>query len=141
VAKYLVLVVVTAFVSAAAYFGWSRYQSAMNTHERVMEAFATSLAQDQDGSSKSYQRLSERLKQQYTPDQWRNKTALFHGSSAPQLESHETVADTFNVYPADSDPQRYVYKYRIKGKDYALSAVLYKQGNSWLIDEFQGDYK
>lgn len=139
VAKYIAMVVVVVALSVAAYFGLSLYRTNMNTPERVMERFANDLTRED--SDLTYERLSDVLKKQSTPGEWREQTAPFRGTAAPALVSHEDVSDTFNTYPDAADPKRFVYKYRINGKDYMLTAILYKQGNSWLIDEFHGDYR
>jgi hypothetical protein len=140
VAKNLALVVVVLALTVAAYFGLRWYSIATNTPERVMQAFMTDLV---DGKTdKTYERLSSGMQIAISSSQWQDQVGLFHKSSPePKLITQESVKDTFNTYPVDSDPQRFIYSFSIDGRDYLATVILYKHDGTWLVDEFQGEYK
>lgn len=138
VAKYIAMVVVVLVLTAAAYFGMAWYRTATNTPENVIASFTRDIT---DPEKPTYERLSSDLKKQYTESAWQQYTATFKGAAEPVQLSREQVEDTLNTYPDDSAPQRFVYKYRIQDRDYLASIIILKQGDMWLVDHIQGDYK
>ncbi|HEX9153780.1 MAG TPA: hypothetical protein VF809_03090 [Candidatus Saccharimonadales bacterium] len=139
-AKNLALVVVVLALTVTAYFGLRQYRITTNTPERVMQAFVTDLVDGKTG--KTYEHLSSDMRAAVSPAQWQGQVGLFRKSSPePKLITQESVRDTFNTYPVDSDPQRFVYSFSIDGRDYLATVILYKHNGTWLVDEFQGEYK
>lgn len=132
-------IVAVAVLAFGTYFGVHAYKSLRNTPERVAQTFIQDL--EVGNADRAYERLSADLKrdrEQY----WKDFIAQFkaHEGEAT-LSSQEYVDDTFNAYPTDSEPQRFVYKLRLQGKDYMLQIITYKVQNVWIIGDLRGSYK
>ncbi|MET1033559.1 MAG: hypothetical protein ABWX94_03595 [Candidatus Saccharimonadales bacterium] len=132
-------IVIVAVLAAGTYFSVHAYKTLRNTPERITQTFVQDL--EAGNTDRAYERLSADLKkgrEQY----WKDFIAQFkaHEGEAT-LASQEYVDDTFNTYPTDSEPQRFVYKLRMQGKDYVLQIVTYKIQNVWIIGELLGSYK
>lgn len=132
-------IVVVAVLALGTYFGVLAYKSLRNTPERVTQTFIHDL--EAGNTDRAYERLSTDLKkgrEQY----WKDFIAQFKAQEGEAtLSSQEYVDDTFNTYPTDSEPQRFIYKLRLQGKDYVLQIVTYKVQDVWIIGELLGSYK
>jgi len=125
--------------AVAVYFGVLMYRQLQNTPENTVQRFVQNLQAGEVDAA--YRRLGTELKngrEQY----WKDYLAQFktaEGEAA--LQSQEFVKDTFSTYPTDAEPQRFVYKFRLQGRDYHLSIVTYKLQNVWVIGGLNGGYK
>lgn len=131
--------VLLAILGAGTYFGVTLYKSLRNTPGRVTQTFMQDLAAG--NTDRAYERLSIDLKkgrEQY----WREYLGQFKvAEGEPRLASQEYVDDAFNTYPTDSEPQRFVYTFRLQGRDYVLNIIVFKVQDVWVVGELLGSYK
>lgn len=138
-AKKVVLVVLTLAIGLAVYLGVSWYKSSHTTPEATMATFMDELAAGE--ASSAYQRFTTAYAEHYAEASWQTYVSSLSGAGQPELISSEAVVDRFNVYPEESNPQRFMYSLQVKGRQYWVSTVILKQDGSWKIDDFQGSYK
>lgn len=139
VAKKIVLVLLALAGGWAVYFGVNVYRQAHNTPEAAMASFMADLsAADVD---QTYQSFSNRYASSYKRSDWQSYVRSITGASSPKFTSSSEVIDQFNVYPSESNPQRFIYSMQVNDRQYWVSAVILKQDGSWKIDDFQGSYK
>ncbi len=137
--KKLFSFVLLVVLGVGVYFGVTLYKSLRNTPERTTQTFVQDL---QAGNIDwAYDRLSTNLKQgreQY----WKDFLGQFKANEGEAtLVSHEYVDDSFNTYPTDGEPQRFVYKFRLQGRDYLLNCIVFKAQGAWAVGELLGSYK
>ncbi len=139
-AKWLMLMIAVVAIAILAYFGAVRYWDAHNTSEAAVATFMDSLA-DADAPN-TYAWLTDAAQQQYTSAGWQAYVrSLDKVAASPVLQTQEAIDDQFNVYPVNSNPQRYTFSMQVQGRQYWVAAVILKQGKFWMVDDFQGGYK
>ena len=134
--KAIFPVVLIIVLAIGAYFGVLFYKNLQNTPENMTQQFVRNLQQGK--TELAYERLTTDLKQGREA-YWKNYLAQFkEAEGEATLVSQEFVKDTFSTYPTDSEPQRFVYKFQLQGREYQLSIVTYKLQNVWVVDALSG---
>jgi|GEM_PF-2383372 len=127
-----------ATLGAMTFFGVQLMKKLQNTPERVVQTFVQNLEIGE--VEPAYARLSTELKtgrEAY----WKSFLSQSKPAEGAALVSQEFVKDNFNTYPDASEPQRFVYKFRLEGKEYVLKILTFKVQNTWVIGELIGSYK
>lgn len=142
-ADKLAVIVVVVAVGLAAYLGMTKWYDSHSTVEYAMADFTRGLSRA-DGEA-TYAALSDAYRRDLSRAEWDTSVLQTFkprtSEREPELVRQEAINDQFNAYPADGDPQRFVYNFRLQERDYQATIIAYKQGSSWKIDEFQGEYK
>jgi hypothetical protein len=139
VAKKILTIVILLAIVLAAGFGVSVYRAAHRTPESAVSAFIRDLAK-QDTTA-TYDSFTRNFKKERSEQAWRQYVRSLKIDVDPIFAKKTDIVDRFNTYPAGSDPQRFVYDFKVKNRDYQLVAVILKQDGSWKIDDLQGSYK
>lgn len=137
--KKIFFVILLVLLGSGTYFGVAFYKTLRNTPERVTQTFIRDI--EIGNTEGAYERLAADLKkgrEQY----WKDYLLQFKvGEGEATLASQEYVEDTFNAYPANSEPQRFVYTFRLQSREYVLNIVTFKIKDVWIIGELSGSYK
>lgn len=137
--KSLIFVVVAFMLFGMMYAIASVRASMRNTPERVAETVIADLA----GGKTDL--VLNRIVADTRKDRDAYWQAYLKANKPPQAGAAEQVSadrivDNFHVYPPESDPHRFVYKYSVDGKEYRLTLVLFKLQGQWIIDDVFGTY-
>jgi hypothetical protein len=131
------VLLVIVVVAGGGVMAWIRTH---HSAKSVAASFMSGLAQG-DATS-TYQQLSVGMRKSYGATQWGAYVrTLGPNGAAPSFVRQTAVIDHFNVYPSNSNPQRFVYILHINHREYQVVAVILKQDGSWKVDDLQGNYK
>lgn len=138
--KKVIFALLLLVLSAGTYIGVTKYMAQQKSPKHSVAAFVDDLtAGDTSAATK---RLTDSFKEEKGPLLNDFLSNFSVSKDKVRLLREETIKDSLNTYPKDSDPRRFIYRIRFPDQqyDYETHIVVYKEGNTWKVDDLYGAY-
>lgn len=138
--KKIIIAVLLLVLAVGTYIGVTKYLERRNSPQRTVATFIDKLTEGNLTLAKDY--LTDGFKQEKGPllNEFLNTFSV--SKEKVRFIGEESIKDSLNTYPKDSDPRRFIYKIRFPEQqyDYETHIVVYKEGNTWKVDDLYGSF-
>lgn len=138
--KKVIIAALLLVLAVGTYIGVTKYLEQRNSPERSVALFMDKLTSGDIAAATDH--LTDVFKQEKGSLLNEFLDTFSVSKDKVRFVREESIKDSLNTYPKDSDPRRFIYKIRFPEQqyDYETHIVVYKEGNTWKVDDLYGSF-